>query len=96
LRKESLGSLSESLLLRPGAAGEVSEPDAKEKGWSHLDGTVLENETTGKHDLLVVAGYMEVVGLAVVDDVVGDMAAVELHGDDHEFLYGICIRGKVV
>lgn len=61
-----------------------------------LDRAVLENETTGQHNLLVGAGNMKVVSLALVYDEVRNVATVELHSKDDELLDGISVGGESV
>ena len=63
---------------------------------TYLDGTVLEDKTSREHDLLVCACDVKIVGRAMVNGIVRNMAAMELHGHDDEFLNCICVRGKML
>ncbi len=50
-----------------------------ERHTTNLDRTVLENEASSQHDLLICASDMKVEGLAMVYDEIRDMAVMELH-----------------
>jgi len=63
---------------------------------TYLDGTVLEDKTSCEHDLLVCSSDVEIVGRAMVNGIVRNMTAMELHGHDDEFLNCICVRGKML
>lgn len=77
-------------------AVEVSREMKKPRQETYLDGTVLEDKTSCEHDRLVCSGDVEVVSLAMVNGIVRNMAAMELHGHDDEFLNCICVRGEVL
>jgi hypothetical protein len=68
----------------------------KKRGETSLDGTFFENETAGRHDLLVCAGDVEVPSLCLFDRETGDMAAVDLHCCDDELLDGVSIGYECV